>query len=194
MPTSWNGRCIEVLLRFALIVTVLEVALTAAASVLVTYTDPPPGFETENDLRSLGLLCRTHENRRWESGNAPCYDTRAALSSPDAALYVSLRTDATSTDYEFRRSRDEASRERPERGELTIINEPMPGEQGYAVRHSGPASARFELVRFRRNEILIVRVVRERPFDSIPAVELASCERRARVVQEHLMTKLRWRD
>jgi len=43
------------LIRFAVIITILEVALTAMASVLVTYTDPPPGFVTENDLRSLGM-------------------------------------------------------------------------------------------------------------------------------------------
>jgi hypothetical protein len=101
------------LLRFAVIVTIMEVALTAMASILVTYTDPPPGFATENDLRSLGLSFSAHENRRWESGNAPCYDTRATLLSPDSALFVSFRTDAALTDYEFRRSRDEASREHP---------------------------------------------------------------------------------
>jgi len=49
-----------------------------------------------------------------------------------------------------------------------IINEPMPGEQGYAVRHSGPKSARFELVRIRKGEMLIVRVIREKPFDTLP--------------------------
>jgi len=36
------------LLRFAVIVTVFELALTAVASVLVTYTEPPPGFATES--------------------------------------------------------------------------------------------------------------------------------------------------
>ncbi len=182
------------LFRFAIAVTALEAGLTAAASILVTYTDPPPGFATENDLRTLGLSYRSHENRRWESGNAPCYDTRAALTGPEGALYVSLRTDATPTDFDFRRSRDEISRDLPERGELVIINEPVPGERGYAVRHSGPKSVRFELVRIRRGEMLIVRVVREKPFDSKPSVEMARCERRARLVQEHLMVKLRWRE
>lgn len=182
------------LVRFAVIVTILEVALTAMASVLVTYTDPPPGFVTENDLRSLGMTFSAHENRRGESGNAPYYDTRSTLTSPTSSLFASLRTDATKTDFEFRRSREEASREHPERGELVIINEPMPGEQGYAVRHSGPKSARFELVRIRKGEMLIVRVIRERPYDTLPAVELSGCERRARQVQEHLMVKLRWRD
>ena len=182
------------MLRFAVVVTILEVALTAAASILVTFTDPPPGFATENDLRSLGMTFRTHENRRWESGNAPCYDTRASLASPEASLFTSLRTDATTTDFEFRRAKDEALRERPERGELSIINEPLPGEQGYAVRHSGPNSVRFELVRLRRGEMLIVRVSREKPFDTLATAEMARCERRARLVQEHLMVKLHWRD
>jgi len=164
------------------------------ASVLVTYTDPPPGFATENDLRSLGLTFSAHDNRRGESGNSPYYDTRATLTHPDASLFVSLRSDATMTDFEFRRSRDEASRGHPERGELVIINEPFSGEEGYAVRHSGPNSARFELVRLRKGEMLIVRLVREKPFDISPPAELARCERRARLVQELLMVKLRWRD
>ena len=30
--------------------------------------------------------------------------------------------------------------------------------------------------------------------DTLPAAELSRCERRARMVQEHLMTKLRWRE
>ena len=182
------------LFRFAVVVTVLEVALTAMASILVSYTDPPPGFATENDLRSLGMTFTTLDNRRWESVGAPCYDTRAALESPVAQLFCSLRTDATPTDYAFRRSRDEANQSRPERGETTVINEPLPGEQGYAVRHTGPKSVRFELVRIRKNEMLIVRVVREKPFETLPASELTKCERRARLVQEHLMLKLRWRD
>jgi len=182
------------LFRFAVAITFLEAALTAMASILVGYTDPPPGFATENDLRGLGLTVRAHENRRGESGNAPYYDTRATLTDPESSLLVSLRTDATPTDFEFRRSRDETSRERPERGELVIINEPMPGEEGYAVRHSGPKSVRFELVRIRKGEMLIVRVVRDKPYDTLPAAELARCERRARLVQEHLMVKLRWRD
>jgi len=182
------------LFRFAMAVTVLEFALTAVASVLVTYTDPPPGFVTEQDLRALGIEYRAHDNRRWESGNAPCYDTRAQLSTPDAALFASYRTDAVRTDFDFRRSRDEVNRERPERGETVIINEPLPGEEGYAVRYSGAKSVRFELVRLRKNEMLIVRVVREKPYEAIPAAELTRCERRARLVQEHLMSKLRWRD
>lgn len=182
------------LMRFAIAVTVLEVALTALASVLVTYTDPPPGFATEQDLRALGFSFSAHENTRWTAADAPCYDTRATLTSPDAKLYVSFRTDATTTDFSFRRSRDEASRERPERGEITIINEPMPGEEGYAVRQRGPKSARFELVRLRRGDMLIVRVVREKPFEASDAVELSKCERRARLVQEMIMSRLRWRD
>jgi hypothetical protein len=182
------------LLRFAVAITIVELALTAMATVLVTFTDPPPGFATETDLNSLGLSFSAHDNRRGESGNSPYYDTRATLTHPDGSLFASLRTDATITDFEFRRSRDEANRDHPERGEVVIINEPFSGEQGYAVRHSGPNSARFELVRIRKGEMLIVRLVREKPYDTIPAAEMARCERRARLVQEHLMVKLRWRD
>jgi hypothetical protein len=182
------------LFRFAVVVTVLELALTAVASVLVTYTEPPPGFATDSDLRDLGLKFEQHENRRWVSVSAPCYDTRAKLLSPDATLYISLRTDALKTDYDFRRSREEVMRDQPDRGEIVLINEPIPGEEGYAVRHRGNKSVRFELVRIRRSEMLIVRVVREMPYDSLPPAELSRCERRARVLQEHLMAKMRWRE
>ena len=182
------------LFRFAVVITVLEFALTAVASVLVTYTEPPPGFTTERDLRELHIPFTEHENRRWLSVDAPCYDTRAKLDSPPAALYVSLRTDALRTDFDFRRSREVVTASKPDRGETVIINEPIPGEEGYAIRHRGPKSVRFELVRLRKSEMLIVRVIRDMPYDTLPAAELSRCERRARIVQEHLMTKMRWRE
>jgi hypothetical protein len=182
------------LFRFAIVVTVLEFALTAVASVLVTYTEPPPGFATDRDLRELNLSSVEHENRRVLSANAPWYETRAKLSGPPAHLYASLRTDTLRTDFEFRRSREVVLSGQPERGETVVINEPIPGEEGYAVRHRGSKSVRFELVRLRGSEMLIVRVIREMPYESLPAAELSRCERRARVVQEHLMTKLRWRE
>jgi len=182
------------LLRFAIFITVLEFALTAVASVLVTYTEPPPGFLTERDLHDLNIPFTEHENRRWVSVDAPCYDTRAKLDGPPASLTVSLRTDALKTDYDFRHSREAVMRNQPDRGETVIITEPIPGEEGYAVRHRAPKFVRFELVRRRGSDMLIVRVIREMPYDTPPAAELSRCERRARMVQEHLMTKLRWRE
>jgi hypothetical protein len=182
------------LLRFAVVVTVLELVLTATASVLVTYTEAPPAFATPSDLRELGISFTDHRNAREGSIQAPIYDTTATLSSPTATLTVRYRSDQSKTDFDFRRSREEVWRDRPENGELVIINEPLPGEQGYAVRHRGPNSVRFELVRLRGTEMLTVRVVRRTPFENLPAAELSRCERRARVVQEHLMMKLRWRE
>lgn len=182
------------LFRFAVAVTILELVLTAGASVLVTYTEPPPGFATEEELRDLGLKVEEHRNSRGGPVNAPTYETRAKFTGPPASLYVSLRTDLTRTDYEFRRSREEVIRNRAELGEAVLIPEPIPGEEGYAVRHRGPDYVRFELVRLRGREMLIVKVTREKPFDTLPAAELSKCERRARAVQEHLMSKLRWRE
>jgi len=182
------------LLRFAVVVTVLELVLTATASVLVTYTEAPPAFATENDLRELGVSFTEHRNSREGSIQAPIYDTNATLASPTAALFVRHRMDMSKTDFDFRRAREEVQRDRPELGEIVIINEPLPGEQGYAVRHRGPTSVRFELVRLRGSEMMIVRVVRRAPFENLPAAELSRCERRARIIQEHLMMKLRWRE
>ncbi len=182
------------LFRFALIVTAIEVVLTAGASAFITMVEVPVAFVTESDLRGLGLPFESHECTRAVTLNAPCFDTRARLQSPTATLYTSLRTGASETDFEFRRAREELIRDHPERGEMVIINEPLPGERGYAVRHRGPKSVRFELVRLRGKDMLIVRVIREQPYDTLPAAELSRCERRARAIQEHLMLKMRWRD
>lgn len=182
------------LTRFAIAVTILELGLTAGASILVTYTEMPPGFATEGDLRELGIPFEEHLNDRRVNQNAPWYETRARLTAPAGRLYVSLRTDATPTDFEFRRSQEESIRDHPERGEVVIINEPLPGEKGYAVRHRGPQSARFELARLRGSEMLIVRVVSDKPFDRVEPAMLSKCEQRARTVQEHVMFKMRWRD
>jgi len=182
------------LLRFAVVVTALEFALTIAASILVTYTEPPAGFLTEQELAELGMKFEEHENRRWVHLNAPCYDTRATLSAPGASLYVSLRTDATPTDFGFRRRREEAIRERQDRGELVLINEPLPGEEGYAIRYRGANAVRFELARLHGRDMLIVRVIDEKPFDTTESGALSKCEHRARAVQEYLMFKMRWRD
>jgi hypothetical protein len=182
------------LLRFAAAVTAIEVVLTIAASVLVTYTEPPTGFLSEQELGDLGLKYVEHETKRWVHLNAPCYDTRATLSSPDASLYVSLRSDASPADYSFRRGREEAIRERSDRGEVVLINEPLPGEEGYAVRYRGENSVRFELVRLHGRDLLIVRVIDEKPYDATESAALSKCEHRARAVQEHLMFKMRWRD
>jgi hypothetical protein len=182
------------LLRFAVVVTLLELVLTATASVLVTFTEAPPAFATPNDLRELGIATTEHKNSREGTIQCPIYDTNATLSAPTASLFVRHRSDMSKTDFEFRRAREEVWRDRPENGELVIINEPLPGELGYAVRHGGANSVRFELVRLHGTEMLVVRVVRRAPFDSLPAAELSKCERRARVVQEHLMMKLRWRE
>jgi hypothetical protein len=182
------------LLRFAVAVTIIELVLTAFASVLVSYTDPPASFATEADLRALGMSTTAHENRRWLQMDVPCYETKATLTEPVAQLWVSHRTLAGAVDVDFRRSREEVNRAHPERGETTIIDEPLPGEKGYAVRQAGPKSSRFELVRLRGNDLLIVRVLREKPYDAQPGAEMARCERRARVIQEMIMTRMRWRD
>jgi len=182
------------LFRFAVAVTIIELVLTAFASVLVSYTDPPPSFATESDLTSLGMSTSAHENRRWLHMDAPCYETKATLTEPTAQLWVSHRTLATAVDLDFRRSREEVNRQHPERGETTIIEEPLPGEKGYAVRHASPRSSRFELVRLHGSDLLIVRVQRDKPYDGQPGAEMARCERRARVIQEMIMTRMRWRD
>lgn len=182
------------LFRFAVAITVLELVLTLGASLLVTYTEPPPAFVTEAELADLGMLTAAHENKRRIRQTGPCYETQATITTPTATLYVSLWTDATPTDFQFRRAGEEALRDHPKLGEMVLVNEPIPGEEGYAARHKTADSIRFELVRRRGKELLIVRVGREKPYEVPEAAAQARCELRARMVQEHLMAKLRWRE
>lgn len=182
------------LYRFAVTVTALELLLTLGASVLIRFTEPPTAFLTETELTGLGMTFQSHDNTRTLRQDVVCYDTHATLRSPTASLYASLRSDTSATDFDFRRRREEAIREHPERGEVLLINEPLPGEEGYAVRYRGANSVRFEAVRLRGREMLIVRVTREKPFDTTESAALSKCELRARAVQEHLMFKMRWRD
>lgn len=180
--------------RFALIVTLVELALTAAAALWITAEEAGGTFLTERDLETLGIPYSALAASTRRQGEALTQDARATLSNPVQSLYVSLRPETSLTDYEFRKGREEALTRRPDRGQVSLSTEPWGEELGYAVRHQSDKSMRFELTRHRSGDLLIVRVVREAPYPAGAAQEMALCERRARQVQEHLLVRLGWRD
>lgn len=180
--------------RFALIVTLVELTLTAGAVLWITAEEVGGALVSSRDLEALGIPCSGLAPSTRRQGEVLIQDVRATLSNPAQTLYVSLRPGTSATDFQFRQGREEALSRRPDRGQISLSMEPWGDESGYAVRHPGEKSMRFELARHRGGDLLIVRVVSESPYPAGAAQEMAVCERRARQVQEHLLVRLGWRE
>jgi hypothetical protein len=177
------------MLRFAVAVTVLELVLTAGAAWWVTLAESTGAHVTERDLGELGLPFTSVTPSSTRAGDTANHETRAALLDPGQTLYTSLRTGSTAVDFDHRKRREEAWARKSGGGAAhSIADEPLPGEEGYSVRQSGPKSLRFELVRLRGSDLLIVRITMDAPGHG----EMAKAERRARKVQERLMGRLGW--
>jgi hypothetical protein len=183
------------MVRFALAMTLVEIALTVAATLTISLIEPGEPYVTEGDLRDLRIPCGSVTNTRTKRFDGQVfYESRAELRDPPQTLFVSLRTEASDVDFDHRLNRERQSLADPKNGAGALIDEPMPGERGYMLRHRGNASARTELVRLRDNVLLVVRVSRPKPYDSTPDQEVVKCERRARVVELRLLEKLGWRE
>ncbi len=180
--------------RFAVIVTLVELALTAGAALWITAEEVGGTLVSSRDLETLGIPCSALSPSTRRQGELLLQDVRATLSNPEQTLHVSLRPGTSTTDFEFRRGREEALSRRRDRGQVSLSTEPWGDEPGYAVRHQGEKSMRFELARLRRGELLIVRIAREAPYAAGAAQEMAGCERRARQVQELLLHRMGWND
>ncbi len=183
------------MVRFAVTMALVEIALTIGAAFAITLVEPGEPYLSEADLRGLRIpfeSVRTSRTKRFDS--QVFYDTRVQLLGPPQTLYVSVRTESSAVDFEHRLNRERQRQRDPKQGAIALLEEPMPGEQGYTLRHRGPSSVRSELVRFRGTDLFIVSVGRSRPFDSTPDQEVVRCERRARTVELYLLEKLGWRN
>jgi len=182
-------------IRFALLVTLVEIGLTAGAALLIAWNEEPEPFLTRDDLRTLDLPYESLRNERVPSLQAlHCYESRAVLRVPRQSVYVSYRVEAGPKDLESRREKERALLEKKEAGQGSLIDEPFDGERGYAVRHRGPHGARMELVRARGRDLFIVRVSQEGVQGAEAQAAVARCDRLAHLIQHQIMTKLRWRD
>lgn len=183
------------MLRFAFGVTAVEIALTLGAAFLVGWTAGDEPYLTADDLRSLRIpydRLKT-EYRSFRLHADASWDTRGILLEPGGTLYVSLLINAAPEAIERRRAVEERRRKAEGTGRLILIEEPFPGETGYAVRERGTSALRVELVRRREGQMLVVQLRRDLAPGSTGKVELPSLERRARLIQEYLMSRLAWR-
>lgn len=180
--------------RFAAAVAAAQLGLSALTALLFTLESPPDPYLTRDDLERFSLPCLRHETgRRMRFDVLLGYDSHAVLDRPRQTVWVSARVDQTEVDFQSRRRREEAWAVRPGLVSRTmIVTEAGPDDQGYAVRQQGPSGARCELVRYRGDRILIVKVSRAEPLEASPEEALAACERRARMIQARMLEKLLW--
>lgn len=179
--------------RFAVTVTLIELALTLAASVVITVTEGFDPYIRETELSDLGLKAKDYKayKRRYYFGGAQ-HISRATLHDKDHRVKVRYIMDVAARDYEWELHREtqrqaEAGPENP----MAITLEPFPGESGYGVRQTTPTWVRSVLVRMRGNVMMIVEVWKSGK--NLPRYEAARCERNARVIQHYMLAKMGWR-
>lgn len=179
------------MVRFAVGVTLVELALTTAAALFLAATVENELFLEPADVAALGLPVESHSTshvRRFEALYS--YDSR--VSAGAVQIWASVRPKPTTADYPLRRLRESGAAASAAGGSM-FRDEDAPGEQGYLSRVRSPGSVRSEIARSRSEALLIVRVWQ--PLEpGAPAEEAAArCERRARVLAERMAEKLRWR-
>ena len=180
--------------RFAAGVTTVQLALSVLTAVLFSLDSPPDPYFTRDDLSRFSLPFTSHEtSRRMRFDALLGYDSHATLDRPRQTLWVSARVDQTEADFHSRRRREESWSRKPGQVSRTVIvDDADEGDQGFALRQHGPSGARCELVRFKGDRMLVVRLSKSEPLEGAPEEELAACERRARLIQGRMLEKLGW--
>lgn len=178
--------------RFAISVTAVEILLTAFAAALFTLESDPEPYFSEDDLRELSLPYERHQTQRRIRFEALLgYDSSFALLHPAQNAWVSVRVEQREDDYAARRRREENWATRPGFGRSMIRDDPGHQDLGYVVRHRSTSDVRCELVRFRGDRMLVVKVSKSGLSENHDEA-LAACERRARLLQARMLGKIRW--
>lgn len=183
------------MIRFAVIITAVEVALTLGALLFVTLAETRDPYLDREEFEGLGIPVEKYStDPRMRFGALFSYDTQAVVKGPGPAITISVRVNTPREEFEAREAAERAARLREGEERPVVNDESWPGEPAYAVRHRGRNGVRSELVRLHGREMLIVRVIRmDAPGAS--AGELAStCERLARLIQGFMARKLGWRE
>lgn len=178
--------------RFAAGITVAEILLTVLSATLLTLEVEPDPYITRDDLRELALPCESHDTQRRTRFEAPLgFDSNFILEHPRQSVWVGVRVDQSKDDYAARRRREENWATKSGFGTSMILDDPGIGDTGYAVRHRNSSDVRCELVRFRGDRMVVVKV--SCPVSVAgPDEGLATCERRARLLQGKILMKLNW--
>jgi len=182
-------------IRFAVIITAVELALTLGALLFVTLAETRDPYLDTEDFEGLGIPVEKHStDPRMRFGALFSYDTQAVAKGPGPAITISVRVNTPREEFEAREAAERSYRTREGEERPVVNDESWPGEPAYAVRHRGRNGVRSELVRLRGREMLIVRVIRMNPTDMPPGVTASTCEHLARLVQGAMVRKLGWRE
>ena len=179
------------MLRFAIGVTFVELALTTTAAMFLASTIENELFFEPGDVAALGLPVESHSTsyvRRFDALFS--YDT--TVTSGTVRLWISVRPEPTAADYTLRRLRESSAAAAGGPGSI-FVDEDGSEERGYLSRVRGRGSVRAEVVRVRPDALLIVRVGQSWESDAGSEEAAARCERRARLVAARMAEKLRWR-
>jgi hypothetical protein len=182
------------MIRFAIWVTVLELLLTGAASLLVGFEGSGDPYLTEDELRELGFQVEKYTTQRsLRFGLIYSYDTRFVLSGEGGAITLSVRPGTPRSEYDTRLGSERRPRMKTEPKGPVVVEEPWGSEVGYTLSQRDPGSIRAELVRWREGVLLLVRASRPGPV-ARPSEEAARYERLARLVQIRALQKFGWRN
>ncbi len=184
------------MIRFAIAVTAVEVALTLAASLWIAYAETGEPYLTEQEFTMLGIPVEKYSTEYRTRFGAPfSYDTQGVVKGPGPAITVSVRVHTPRAEYDNRLSGERWPKLREGDEPPSVLEEAWPSdESGYLARQKGRNGVRAELVRLHGADLLIVRVIRVDEAGARPEPRLAACERLTRVVQEYMMIKLGWRE
>lgn len=178
--------------RFATAVTAVELILTGFTAALLSFESEPDPYLTRDDLAEYSLAFENFETaRRIRFDALHSFDSTFTLLHPRQAVWISVRVDQTDVDFLARRRREENWATKPGFGTSTILDDPGHGDLGYSVRHRSATAARCELVRFKGDRMLVVKVSQSEAPDASDE-SLAVCERRGRLLQAKMLQKLRW--
>lgn len=182
------------MIRFSLVISAIEVVLTFGAALVIAMIDHSEPGLTEDDLRAVDLSCEKFTASAYQQFDVRYFDTRATLSASKQSVYVSHRFNLTPSDFDLKREKERTLVDRRDSGEGVITDDPFEGERAYVLRHRGADAVRAELVRVRGDEMILVRVTRAGVTGAAGKTEVANCERNARVIQDYLLQRWRWRE
>jgi hypothetical protein len=183
------------LIRFALSITAIELALTVAASLWIALASGEEPYVTPGEFEMLGIPTEKHSTeRRYRFGTLFSYDTQATVKASGPAITVSVRVHTPRSEFDARLAGERWPTLREGDEAPVITDEPWPGESGYGVRQRSRTGVRAEIVRLRGTEMLVVRAVRPTLGDLHPGHEVARCERLVRLLQDFTAQKLGWRE
>ena len=183
------------MIRFAVAVTAMEILLTLGACLWIAYADRSEPTVTQAEFGQLGITLEKYStDHRMRFGSFFSYETLAQVADGGPAITVSVRVNTPRAEYDTRLAGEKLPRLRDGDEAPVVTDESWPDESGYGVRQCGRNGARAEIVRLRGSTMIVIRAVHLNVSGNVAHHAAARAERLVRLVQDHLVVKLGWRE